>query len=126
MANKVPHWVSSSICRTVGRYRLHHNNQSQRKSRLSLSTLEDRSVPAALTFVDDNWAFLADNDSSGSLTAGDTVCNCNDSISSGTITATYGVNAFGTVTTGAFTGSVSGSALINEIASTHYSNMKLG
>lgn len=120
MANKVPHWVTSSIGRTAGRTRPHQpKSQSHRKSRLILSTLEDRSVPAALSFVDDNWAFVADNDASNSLTVGDSVRNDNDSINPGTIAKTYGVDAFGTVTTGAFTGALAGSLSIdNAIAAT--------
>ena len=75
--------------------------------------LEDRTVPVATTFVNDNWHFLADNDASNSLSVGDSIRNDNDTINSGTITRTYGIDAFGTVTTGAFPGTVAGAATIN-------------
>jgi hypothetical protein len=65
------------------------------------------------TFVNDNWAFLTDNDASSSLTVGDTLRNNNDTIAPGTVTVTYGVTGFGLVTTGTFTGSVAGSVTIN-------------
>jgi hypothetical protein len=90
-----------------------HRGSRRRRARLGVEGLEDRRVPAALTYVDDNWAFVADNDHNGMLSVGDTVTNSNDTINPGGITATYGMNAFGTVTTGAHTGSVAGSATIN-------------
>src|SRR5262249_51840386 len=43
--------------------------------------------------------------------------NDNDPIAPGTITGTYGVDAFGTVTTGPATGSLAGSATINDALS---------
>ena len=96
-------------------------HRKKRSRRLNLQNLEDRSVPAvALAHVNDNWHFLADNDASNSLTVGDTVRNDLDTIASGTLTATYGVDGFGTVTSGAFTGSLAGSATIsNAIANTN-------
>jgi len=71
------------------------------------------SLPA-MAYVDDNWSFLADNDSSGDLSVGDTVTNANDSIDPSGVTATYGVNGFGNVTSGLYTGSLPGSATIND------------
>ena len=68
-----------------------------------------QAVPGPATvYVNDNWAFVSDNDNSGTLTTGDTISNTNDTINPGTITATYGVDGFGTVTSGAHTGTVSG------------------
>src|SRR5262245_34060218 len=88
---------------------------------LRLERMEDRVVPATSTaWVNDNWNLIADNDSSNSLTAGDTVRNDNDTLAPGTITKTYGTDAFGTVTTSSLPGiagipgSVSGFATIND------------
>jgi len=84
-------------------------------ARLRLEALEDRLAPAVgLSVVNDNWAFVADNDNSGTLSVGDTVRNNNDTINPGSITRVYGVDGFGTVTTGQFTGSVPGAATIND------------
>ena len=77
------------------------NRRRNDRSQSSIECLEDRTTPAPLTTVNDNWHFFADNDASNSLTVGDTVRNDNDTIAPGTITATYGVDGFGTVTTGA-------------------------
>jgi hypothetical protein len=74
--------------------------------------LEDRRLLAIS--VNDNWHFVADNDLSSSLTNGDTVRNDNDIFNPATITATYGTDGFGTVISGAFTGTVAGSAAIND------------
>jgi uncharacterized repeat protein (TIGR01451 family) len=83
--------------------------------RPGLEKLEDRLAPATTpTFANDNWRFLTDNDASGSLTVGDTLDNANDTINPGGVVVTYGVDGFGTVTTGAFTGSVAGAATIND------------
>src|SRR6188508_2995217 len=74
--------------------------------RLNVENLEERRLLAVSpTFHNDNWHLVADNDASSSVTSGDTVRNDNDTIATGTIVKTYGVDAFGTVTTGAFTGS---------------------
>ena len=85
------------------------------RTRLNAESLEDRSVPSATTFVNDNWHLLLDADNSGTLTAGDIVTNANDT---GTLFgAVYGTTAFGTVTSGVgITGptSVSGDATIND------------
>ncbi len=86
----------------------------RRTARFAVEQLEDRSVPAALTFVNDNWAFVTDTDTSGSLTQGDIVSNLNDTINAGGVTAAYGVDAFGTVTSGAFTGSLAAFDTITE------------
>ena len=86
----------------------------RRRPALGLEPLEPRQLLSVnTTFVNDNWRFVSDNDSSASLTAGDTVDNFSDD-SSGAILKTYGVDAFGTVTTGAFTGAVLGAATIND------------
>ena len=87
---------------------------------LRLERLEDRLAPAVgLTVVDDNWALIADNDASGSLSLNDTVRNSNDTLNTGTITRVYGVDGFGTVShTNSifFAGptAVAGSATIND------------
>ena len=57
-------------------------------------------------YANDNWNFVTDHGTIGVLDVGDTVNNSNDAHNPGAITKTYGVDAFGTVTTGAFTGSV--------------------
>src|SRR5437870_4455341 len=89
-------------------------NVFHKKIRMNFDTLEDRVTPAATpTFVNDNWALITDNSPTG-LSVGDIVRNDNDTFLPGTITKTYGVDAFGKVTTGAFTGSLSGSATIND------------
>ncbi len=65
----------------------------------------------ATTYVNDTWNFVTDADSSGDLSLGDIVNNANDG---GGLTATYGVNAFGTVTTGAETGTAAAYDTITE------------
>jgi hypothetical protein len=97
--------------------------QQRRTSfRPRMESLEDRAVPSvASTFVNDNWDFFNDADGSNSLTVGDFVRNSNDSAYPGTtIIARYGLIAFGTVTTGTYTGTVAGAATINDaIANTN-------
>src|SRR5690242_16848725 len=86
-----------------------------RRYRPRLELLEDRAVPSAASlYVNDNWHFLTDADASNSLTAGDVVTSQNDTSPMTPITATYGVDAFGTVTTGAFPGALTGLATIND------------
>jgi hypothetical protein len=65
------------------------------------------------TYVDDNWDTQTDNAPPG-LSVGDVVVNNNDTVGPGTITATYGVDGFGTVTTGASAGSLAGANTIND------------
>ena len=77
----------------------------QRRRRLLLEPLECRHLLAGDFFVNDNWHFDSDEDGSGTLTAGDFVTNTNDSVGT-TITKTYGVDAYGVVTSGAETGSL--------------------
>src|SRR5262245_39609313 len=75
-----------------------------RNSRPAAEQLEDRTVPAPLTFVNDNWHLFLDADASGTLTVNDVVTNGNDP-GSGPLTGyLYGVQAFGTVTSGPFVG----------------------
>src|SRR5690606_2014836 len=90
---------------------LHRLGQTRRRRaaraaqrRLVLESLENRNLLAADFFVNDNWHFVEDVDLSGSLTAGDRVSNANDAVGDAVI-AEYGVDAYGIVTTGAFTGS---------------------
>jgi fibronectin type 3 domain-containing protein len=86
----------------------------QHARRLQLEALEQRALLAANVFANDNWFLVADNDNSMSVTAGDTVRNDNDTIATGTITAMLGVDAVGTVTTGAFIGTAAGFVTIND------------
>jgi hypothetical protein len=88
-----------------------------RRSRPTVEQLEDRSVPAALTYVNDNWNLVIDADSSTTVTAGDTVNNANDS--GPLVGGVYGTDAFGTVTTTSVPGvtvpgSVAGSNTIQD------------
>lgn len=70
-----------------------------RAPRLAAETLEDRSVPSAVTSVNDNWHLFFDADNSGGLSVNDLVSTANDA---GPLSVfTYGPQAFGTVTTGA-------------------------
>src|SRR5689334_108586 len=82
------------------------SRQARRKQTLSrigtlaAETLESRNLlTVGITYVNDDWTFVSDPDESGDLSFGDTVSN-------GSLTVTYGLNAFGTVTTGPITGSV--------------------
>ena len=77
-----------------------------------MEMLEPRQLLAADIYVNDNWQFVTDNGAQGVLDVGDIVTNANDANNPGTITKTYGVDAFGTVTTGALTGTASGAATI--------------
>ena len=97
---------SSSTVRRNRRYR--------KPQQLQMESLEARQLLSAvpITYVNDNWHFSTDSDNSGSLTVGDIVTNINDSV--GTVTAPYGSVAFGTVTSGDFTGSLPGSATIQD------------
>lgn len=86
---------------------------SLRRARMAVEKIEERIVPVATAWVNDNWNFVLDVDMSNSLTVGDTVSNLNDQGSGGpALTLDYGVDAFGTVTTGKFKGSVVGAATI--------------
>lgn len=83
------------------------------RSNFRVEQLEDRAVPAA-TFVNDNWHLFQDVNNDGKLSVGDLVSTANDP---GSLSVyTYGTQAFGTVTTGSFTGphSLSGYATIND------------
>jgi hypothetical protein len=71
---------------------------------LGVELLEERSLLAANVFMNDNWDLVADNGAIGVLDAGDVVQNNNDTLNTGGVIATYGVDAFGTITTGAVTG----------------------
>src|SRR5688500_4532536 len=73
--------------------------------RVAVQPLEERALLALTTFVNDNWNMITDNGTPGVVDAGDIVRNDNDAINPGTITATYGTNGFGIVTTGPATGS---------------------
>ena len=80
--------------------------------------LEDRTLLSAVSFVNDTWNLVTDADSSNSVTAGDVVDASNDPGGpTGTFTLDDGTgtvgNAYGTVTTGAFTGFVTGANTIN-------------
>ena len=80
-----------------------------------LEYLEERIAPTTTpTNVDDNWAMIVDTAPFGVVSVGDIVQNNNDALNPGTIIATYGVDGFGTITTGPATGSVAGSAKIND------------
>jgi hypothetical protein len=101
---------------------LRDRNQSKklrtrgRTRKLLLETLEDRRLLATTpTYVNDNWDLTVDNAPAG-FSIGDTIVNTNDTINPGTITKTYGVDAFGTVTTGLFgnAGSLPGAATISD------------
>ncbi|MCS6866920.1 MAG: right-handed parallel beta-helix repeat-containing protein [Gemmataceae bacterium] len=69
------------------------------RCRLNAEWLEDRAVPAQMmTYVNDNWHLFLDADLSGGLSVGDIVINPN---AQGPLTGyIYGVQAFGTVTSG--------------------------
>src|SRR4051794_15270663 len=77
---------------------------------LRMESLEQRQMLSATspTFVDHNWAFVTDTDTSGSLTAGDIVHDA----AAGDVA--YGSVAFGTVSSGTYTGSVVGAAKIQD------------
>jgi nitrous oxidase accessory protein NosD len=81
---------------------------------LRVETLEARQMLAADIWVSNNWALVADNGTPGVVDAGDIVRNDNNAIGAGTITKTYGINAFGVVTTGAATGSSASFDSIND------------
>lgn len=66
------------------------------------------------TFVNDNWHLVSDADNSGDLTFGDQIRNDNDTADPGSVTATYGKDGFGAITTGAFTGALPGFDEIND------------
>ena len=74
----------------------------QRTARPSVEALESRTLmTVSTTFVNDNWHFVSDNDNSGTVSYLDEV----DSTENGGGVLFYGLNAFGTVTTGSITGS---------------------
>lgn len=100
-------------------------NRVQRPARSSgfrplLEALEDRLAPSVTTtFVNDNWHFVSDN-GDNVLSYGDEIRNDFDTINPGGITAFYGVNGFGTVTSGAITSSLPNFDSINDaIANTN-------
>src|SRR4051794_21368057 len=72
---------------------------------LRIESLEQRQLLAADIWVNNNWNLIADNGTVGVVDQGDIVKNDNDSVGAGTIIKTYGVDGFGTVTTGLATGS---------------------
>jgi len=77
-----------------------------------MEPLEQRKLLATF-YVNDNWVLLADNDSDGLVTLGDTVTNTDDTAGPA-VTATYGVDAYGPVTSGPPTGSVAGFETIQD------------
>ena len=88
------------------------------RAALRMETLEPRQLLSVnTTTVNDNWRLTVDNDLSGTLTVGDSVDNFNDGGVS-PVTGSYGVDAFGTVSSsqvaGTFTGSLTGAATIND------------
>jgi hypothetical protein len=85
--------------------------------RPGLHALEDRVVPSTV-YVDNNWNLTTDTAPYGVLNVGDIVTNSNDTVGAGTITAIYGVTAFGTVTTGPATGTLAGSSKIQDAVNT--------
>src|SRR5262249_2781360 len=87
------------------------------RARLNAEQLEDRAVPAAITYINDNWNLVSDVDGSGTLTVGDIVDNANDPGAGPFVGYVYGTQAFGTVTSGpGISGptSVTGFATIND------------
>lgn len=89
---------------------IRNGNKPARKSkgqsprRLHVEQLEERSLLAAVVFMNDNWAVTTDQGVIGVLDAGDTVSNLNDTIAPGTITASYGNTGFGRATSGVIVG----------------------
>jgi parallel beta-helix repeat protein len=86
----------------------------RKPSDLRLELLEPRQLLAADVFVNDNWHLLTDVGVVGSLDAGDIVRNDNDIVGAGTTTATIGIDAFGTITTGTTTGPLPSAATIQD------------
>jgi hypothetical protein len=76
----------------------------RRKRIFRVESLEDRRLLAADFYVNDDWNLVTDNGVIGTIDAGDIVDDSNDP-GGPTITATYGTDAFGVVTTGTVTGS---------------------
>ena len=69
-----------------------------RRPSLRLESLETRLAPAVGTsYVNDNWVVITDVDTSGTLTAGDTVRNDNDTINPGSVVGVFGTDAFSTI-----------------------------
>ncbi len=85
--------------------RQHRRTLGRDHRRIAVQPLEERALLALTTFMNDNWNMITDNGAPGVVDAGDVVRNNNDAIAPGTITAIYGTDGFGTVTTGAATGS---------------------
>lgn len=94
-------WIPSLLKKLFGfEDRLDKQHKLRRYFRPHLEQVEERIAPATTpTFVNDNWNLITDNGMIGKLDAGDVVRNNNDTIAPGTITATLGTDAFGTVTT---------------------------
>ncbi len=89
-------------------------------ARLGLDVLEDRSLPSVTLLANDNWVLQNDNDSSGTLTPGDTV---NNSADAGTpaITGTLGVNAFTSI--GAAVGAAAAGDTVQVLQGTYNENV---
>src|SRR5262245_20978916 len=64
--------------------------------RLHLEPLEQRQILTATTYANDNWYDLSSTN--GTVQLNDTVVNLNDTINPGGISKTYGLDAFGRVT----------------------------
>lgn len=64
--------------------------------------------PQSVTYVNDNWEFISDEDLSGDLSVGDLVVNNLDSVNAGNIVGRYGISAFGEITNGAYQGNLTG------------------
>lgn len=112
-------------------FRKQGKHQSSRRPaqrlRLVAEVLEDRLAPAvALAYVNDNWNLIQDNGTVGVLDLGDVVRNNNDTINPGGITATYGMNAFGTVTTTSIMGGPTGSNALYDNINDAIANTNVG
>lgn len=78
---------------------------------MRFEALEERQLlTVAATYVNDNWAFVSDEDLDSQLSVGDIVNDANDG--SGSIAGAYGVATFGRVSSGAHTGQLAGSSTI--------------
>lgn len=71
------------------------------RNRPAVEILEDRFAPAvAASFVNDNWVVINDiAPLGGAPSLGDTVRNDNDTVNPGSITGTFGVDAFASINT---------------------------
>jgi hypothetical protein len=93
MLRRFFNWKNSPRHRSSNHLARRSHSRRQTLSRiatLAAESLEPRTVMAAFAYVDDSWALSYDVDQSGGLSNGDIV-------SSGTVAATYGSTAFGTV-----------------------------